>query len=209
MRVMKIPKGRGKFRRIIVPNRGERRQLRLLLPTLNKLMAEHCDQGVVHGFCRGRNAVTNAAAHQCYKYTVTMDLRNFFDTVRYKHLVGKVCDALLVKCLCDPQGVRMEYINYCPQKAFAPNGVAYGWRGSGYAVDDVTVRPDIDNFAPRQGLPTSPAIANIAASDMDRLIVTFMQHNGASIMYTRYADDLTLSTNDPAVVQLILTQCRS
>jgi hypothetical protein len=57
-----------------------------------------------------------------------------------------------------------------------------------------------DNKA-AQGLPTSPALCNLALSKLDSEIVAKLAARG---VYTRYADDLTISTNDLAVVNEFL-----
>ncbi len=57
--------------------------------------------------------------------------------------------------------------------------------------------------AARQGLPTSPAVANLAATVLDKAILKWIQKSGKNIVYTRYADDLTLSLDDPQLIPLI------
>jgi hypothetical protein len=109
-----------------------------------------------------RNPVTNATPHVGYQYTVSFDLTDFFDTVRWHHVGGVLSGASAV-----------------PQCEIFRDG------------------------APRQGLPTSPLVANIAASlNIDSWIMPLIE--GRDIRYTRYVDDLTFSTNDLEMVKWLL-----
>lgn len=49
--------------------------------------------------------------------------------------------------------------------------------------------------APRQGLPTSPIIANIAMIDIDNEIAASISKLTSEFVYTRYADDICVSFN--------------
>lgn len=150
MQIIKIPKKtKGEFREIAVPSVEEKVKNRSHLPILNKKVETLCSKHV-HGFINKRSPVTNAKEHLGFKYSLSFDLKDFFDTVTPALLNGKLTKEQVEQCM--------------------PNQRAY------------------------QGLPTSPAIANLAAIEMDRAIIK--KTNPLEIVYTRYADDLTFSFND-------------
>jgi hypothetical protein len=76
-----------------------------------------------------------------------------------------------------------------------------------------TIFPD---GAARQGLPTSPAVANIAAEPFDAAVIALRERltpkrrilgqRGPAFIYTRYADDLTFSMNSETVATRLLEE---
>lgn len=166
MRKIQIPKGGGRFRLIYMPNFREKRALRAMLKDLERICRKIVPPGVVHGFMPGRSPVTNALFHAGFKFTVSMDLQDFFDSVT-------------------PEMMPADVTEFLP-----------GWE-----------RLFVDGAA-RQGLPTSPLVANIAAGcRFDwKLEMACRQRN---VRYTRYADDLTFSFNDEALIAWVLGECRA
>ena len=75
-----VPKG-GRKRWVFSPPKREKCLLRMNLPRLHQWQEAICDPEVVHGFYRGRSAVTNAMQHVGHQYTLSMDLENFFSSV--------------------------------------------------------------------------------------------------------------------------------
>ena len=157
MRVAKIPKRRGSYRTIYMPDPEEKRALRALLGPIEQKSANADQAGVSHGFRRGRSPVTNAQAHVGRRFTLCMDLKDFFDTVTEDKLRGRLSKEEIAQVIVDG--------------------------------------------AARQGLPTSPAVANLAAVPMDKAILKLAKKQGWDIVYTRYADDLSLSFDDPEIAE--------
>lgn len=173
MNIVRIPKGNGKFRVIYVPDPERKAALRRLVPILNRAAGERDTARVQHGFTPARSPVTNAEEHLDWRYTLSFDLADFFDTVSV--------------CFFAPQPASKVYLE----------------------TKDVTWNITdcfVDGQA-RQGLPTSPALANIAASKMDGDMLALKvkgRFHKPTFVYTRYADDLTFSFDVPDVGHMLM-----
>lgn len=53
-----------------------------------------------------------------------------------------------------------------------------------------------------QGAPTSPALSNFIAADLDRRLARLARES--NVRYTRYADDITFSSNQPTLPQTLI-----
>ena len=132
-----------------------------------------------HGFRAGRSTVSNAVPHLRAAIVINVDLKDFFPTVTYRRVKGlfvrlgyseEVATVLGLVCT-EPEITQTEL-----------DGVTY------YVARGARRLP--------QGAPTSPAITNALCRRLDKRIAGWAARHG--VTYTRYADDLTLSTKDPA-----------
>ncbi len=161
MKITKIPKGNGKFRTIYCIEPDEKPAYIKLMMEVSELVeeTESYKLGIIQGFVQGKNPVTNAYKHINFNYTLSFDLKDFFDTVTPQMVPPLVANSI----------------------GFVHNHIMYGQL----------------HASPAQGLPSSPAIANLAACKMDMMIYKSLckKINSKCFSYTRYADDLTISFN--------------
>jgi RNA-directed DNA polymerase len=132
-----------------------------------------------HGFVPGRSTVSNAVPHLGAAVVVNVDLRDFFPTVTYRRVKG------LYRKLGYSEEVATVLALVCTEPDVTEtvlDGTRY------YVARGVRRLP--------QGAPTSPAITNVLCRRLDRRIQGWAKKHGFT--YTRYADDLTVSSKDKA-----------
>lgn len=168
-KIIKLPKSGGKYRTIYAPNKTYKKRLSSFILDLQQKLHNAETEGVIHGFMRGRGPVSNALKHIGYRYTLSLDMEDFFDSVQAAMVTEYLSEEELELCFIDG--------------------------------------------AARQGLPTSPVIANLAFLKLDVAIKNAISDEGMHAVYTRYADDLIFSFNDESfaariekVVEQIITK---
>lgn len=128
-----------------------------------------------HGFIAGRSTVTNAVPHLRSDVVVNVDLKDFFPSIHFPRVRG------LFQSLGYSPAVATIFAlltTESPRRRVLYDGKPY-WVACG----------------PRglpQGACTSPALSNMAARTLDKRLAAMSAKHG--LRYTRYADDLTLSS---------------
>jgi len=100
-RIARVPKGAGTFREIYIASPENNRRLRGLLPELEKILASADVCRANYAFERGKNCALNALQHIGNRYTLSMDLENFFDSVTPKHVADIISDQIIEQCFID------------------------------------------------------------------------------------------------------------
>lgn len=86
MKKTQIPKKSGGFRTIYVQGSVEKHKYRYAGYQLSEFYEKN-GTGVAHGFVSGRSPISNAKEHVNKKFTLTIDLKDFFDSVTVHHLL--------------------------------------------------------------------------------------------------------------------------
>jgi hypothetical protein len=177
-----IPKRSGGERLIFAP----KRRLKAVLRALDRLLvsklpvSEHA-----HGFVRGRSVATNAAPHVGKAVVLHFDIENCFPTIHF----GRVRGLLLALGYSYPVAATLAVLTTeSPRQPVAAEGKIY----------HTPVGPRVCV----QGAPTSPGLCNAILMRLDRRLAGLAKKHG--FVYTRYADDLAFSGDDPGKIAKLL-----
>ena len=176
-----IPKKNGKPRRISAPSKELLKYQHNLMPGLYRYHAKqektlNC-QNIQHGFIPNRNCVTAATQHIGYRYTIIMDLENFFDSCNMTHF---------------HKGIT-RYTHLFHVRGHCAQGFA-----TSPILSAIASLPMVNEI--KQFLTT---IHINATNSIDRLEpgVDYTSH-----AFTIYADDLQFSTNNAKLVKQIINE---
>ena len=125
-----------------------------------------------------KSIVDNANQHVKKKVIIKLDIKDFFPSITFNRVRGY-----------------FEYLGYNPGVSTV---LALLCTDSPRVRVTIKGRAQIVAIGPRslpQGACTSPALANLIASRLDSRLAGYTKKLAGEWSYTRYADDLTFSTN--------------
>lgn len=168
----------GSFREISAPNPNLMHVQRWMLSNVMTGLQFH---DAAFAYRRGRSIKQCAELHLGANWLLKMDLHNFFGSIEESQVYG------VLRRLGYPALLALEMARICT-KPIAPAGVPKPWlsgRGvEAYGTPHRGVLP--------QGAPTSGALANTIAFQLDTMLTSIAEESG--LAYTRYSDDLTFSS---------------
>lgn len=173
----KIRKRRGGFREISVPDHDLLVVQKWIHENVLSIFPVHSR---AFAYVKGRSAIDMARLHAGCRWLIKIDLENFFGNISEKH-VYKVFRALGYNNL-----LSFELARICTYVPVSYSATDFGqvYSISGYQPGPLGVLP--------QGAPTSPALSNLVARELDVRLTSVSARYG--IVYSRYADDLAFST---------------
>lgn len=181
-RPLRVPKGRGKQRQLLIPNPP----LKYLQKAVVSLLTEPARAAIpdwVFGVGPQRTAFDAAERHLGQRFFLSCDIGSFFDNVRMHHVVTGL--GLLGGVSPDSrEGVahdtRILIARLCTHRGRLP-----------------------------QGAPSSPLLANLAFVDVDRRIrAKLSEVLRSGFVYTRYFDDITVSVSRATAAKLGVRSAR-
>ena len=182
-----LPKGNGKVRVINAPSDALKAAQRAIL---DRLLSRVPVSPFAHGFALGKSIVTNARVHaSSARAVLNIDLQDAFPSVSearvYKLLEWRLGPLMKVSTPTLTQAERAELYE---------------------ALTRLCTR---DEALP-QGAPTSGYLLNLACARLDREVYGLIMRQGLpQVRYSRYADDLTITSSAPIPQELSLAVQRA
>jgi retron-type reverse transcriptase len=179
-----VAKRSGGHRLLEIPKVRLRQLQRKLLRELLEYVPPH---EAAHGFRPRHSCKTNAEPHVGHDVVIRMDLQDFFVSIGHARVEG------VFRMLGYPEKAAQVFAGLCtnrvPASLFRRHDAAkydFELPQTNWLLRKRLLSPHLP-----QGAPTSPALANLCAFNLDlRLHAAVESMDGH---YTRYADDLTFS----------------
>jgi RNA-directed DNA polymerase len=137
---------------------------------LQKFVASLPVSDAAKAYRTGQGIIDHATAHAKNRYLLKLDFKDFFPSIKAGDFVKHL----------------YKYSDLKSEDAKSLSRLFF-WRPKGQRALLLSI-----------GAPSSPAISNTLMFDFDTKLTAYCAVNG--ITYTRYADDLALSTNQPNVL---------
>jgi retron-type reverse transcriptase len=174
-----LPKPNAPPRLLEIPKRVLKEKQRKILTEILNHIPPH---PAAHGFRPGRSILTNAAQHCSQSIVLRFDLTDFFPSITSARIFR------IFRTIGYPAAVARLLMGLCTTSLPAD---VWDARPLARLGADFQARQRLITRHIPQGAPTSPALANLAATRLDRRLATLARKIGAN--YTRYADDLIFS----------------
>ncbi|WP_210149567.1 reverse transcriptase family protein [Chryseobacterium scophthalmum] len=181
----KFTKKRGGYREIMAPHKDLKYiQKWLLFNILDKYPFKNSCKG----FRQGISIKDNALPHEKSDVILKVDLLKFYDTITEKRIYG------VFKTMGFHGNLAVSLAKLCTAKHQSDYWENFTEKEKLILSEFIKTSPSI---LP-QGAPSSPALANIVATRMDGRFDALSKKMNFS--YSRYADDLTFSVKEKAVL---------
>jgi hypothetical protein len=100
-KISRVPKGNGLYREIYIASDAYKQKLLSFLPYLNEVLDNLDVHKTNYAFQRNKNCALNAFQHIGYRFTLSMDLEDFFGSITLEHVDGLIDPIIIEQCFID------------------------------------------------------------------------------------------------------------
>lgn len=223
-----IPKKRGGTRLISIPDEDLTSIQRKILPLIERALLikdKHTEyfedeegRSVFYkpgsnsfGFEKKKNITMNAMQHKDGKYFLKIDIHQFFSSISFYTVCDIMHECLEIneksfKNLAKTKQSLVSLSDVFRMQLFG-NPENENKRFRRLQLEQMMANFLCQNGALATGACTSPLIANFYMRDFDKRMVKYLykreQRKGQEFVYTRYADDITISSDKPISISVL------